>query len=202
VDDKLRSQVYGLKERYMTHAQALIHNDLHTGSILLNQDETKVINPEFAFFGPIGHDVGTYLGNMVLSYAAQEFHAFEETERRQYRAWIIDSIRETWQVFNDEFQSLWETDGNGEWPSPTYRKDCMLRLLKDAAGFGGAEMFRHLIGMAHVHDFWTFEDEVLRARAESIAMNTATRWIMELERIGSIDDLIEIVLAAKPHPAL
>ena len=50
----------------MTAAEALIHGDLHTGSIMVNQDETKVIDPEFAFYGPMGFDVGLLLANFFL----------------------------------------------------------------------------------------------------------------------------------------
>jgi 5-methylthioribose kinase len=42
----------------MNNAQALIHGDLHTGSILIKEDSMKVIDPEFAFYGPMGYDIG------------------------------------------------------------------------------------------------------------------------------------------------
>ena len=46
-----------LKEAYMTHAEALIHSDLHTGSIMVNQHDTRVFDPEFSFYGPMAFDV-------------------------------------------------------------------------------------------------------------------------------------------------
>jgi 5-methylthioribose kinase len=197
-DDALRGEIYMLKERYMTHAQALLHNDLHTGSIMLNQEETKVIDPEFGFFGPIGHDVGSYLSNLVLGYAAQEWHSPSEAERAAYCAWLLDLIRQTWQVFEEEWLTLWENQGNAEWPSARFRKNYMLQLLRDTAGFGAAEGFRRLIGMAHVHDFWTIKDDQVRARAESLAINAMYAWAMQRQRFTSIDDLIEVVQIARP----
>jgi 5-methylthioribose kinase len=52
-DEQLRAEALLLKEQFMTRAQALIHGDLHTGSIMVNQTDTKVIDPEFGFFGPM-----------------------------------------------------------------------------------------------------------------------------------------------------
>ncbi len=200
-DDALRAEVLELKERYMTQAQALIHNDLHTGSILANEEETKVVDPEFAFFGPMGHDLGTYLGNLALAYAAYEAHAPGEEEKRAFRDWLLQSMDETWQVFEREFLAAWERDAQqDEWPSDRYRERYMKRLLKDAAGFGAAEMFRRLIGMAHVSDFWSIEDELERARAESIGLEIARRWLMEREGFETIDDLTERVRAARVSP--
>lgn len=197
-DDDLRSEVFLLKERYMTHAQALIHNDLHTGSIMLNLEETKVVDPEFAFFGPIGHDVGSYLGNLALSYAAQEYHAREEAKRLAYRQWLADLIIRTWNIFEEEFLNLWENQGNGDWPSVAFRVKYMRNLLQDTLGFGAAEMMRRLIGMAHVHDFWTIQDPQIRATAESIGLNIAVDWLKNRRKVESIEQAVEMMLAARP----
>jgi 5-methylthioribose kinase len=197
-DDDLRSEIFLLKERYMTHAQALIHNDLHTGSIMLNLQETKVVDPEFAFFGPIGHDIGSYLGNLALSYAAQEYHAKDDTKRTAYRQWLADLIVRTWNIFEEEFLTLWENHGNGDWPSAAFRVKYMRNLLQDTLGFGAAEMMRRLIGMAHVHDFWTIDDPHIRATAESLGLNIATSWLKQRYRVEDIRQAVEMLLAARP----
>ena len=198
-DDDLRSEVLLLKERYMTHAQALIHNDLHTGSIMLNEQETKVVDPEFAFFGPIGHDVGSYLGNLALSYAAQEYHAKDAQTRADYRRWLADLIVRTWTIFEQEFLALWEAHGNGDWPSAMFRHKYMRQLLQDALGFGAAEMMRRLIGMAHVHDFWTIDDVTIRARAESLGLNIAIAWLKQRRGVERIEQAVEMMIDAKPE---
>ena len=58
----MKLEVAKLKEGFLTHAQALIHGDLHTGSIMVTEEDTKVIDPEFAFYGPIGFDIGAVIG--------------------------------------------------------------------------------------------------------------------------------------------
>ncbi len=196
-DDDLRSEIFIFKERYMTHAQALIHNDLHTGSIMLNEEETKVVDPEFAFFGPMAHDIGTYFANLALSYAAQEYHAKDPQTRAEYRQWLADLIVRTWNIFEEEFLRLWEEEGNEDWPSPTFRRKYMAQRLQETAGFGAAEMMRRLIGLAHVHDFWTIEDEEVRATAERLGLNIARAWIKNYRKIGHIEDLVEMVVNAQ-----
>jgi len=196
-DDDLRAEIFHFKERYMTHAQALIHNDLHTGSIMLNEEETKVIDPEFGFFGPMAHDIGAYFANLALSYASQEAHATDDGARAEYRGWLLDQIQETWRVFEQEFLTLWEEDGNADWPSDRFKQRYMAQLLQDVAGFGAAEMMRRLIGMAHVHDFWTIDDEMLRARAESLGLDIALRWIHQRHDIQTIAHLAELTAAGR-----
>jgi 5-methylthioribose kinase len=50
-----------LKLKFMGAPEALIHGDLHTGSIMVTARETRVIDPEFAFYGPMGFDVGAVM---------------------------------------------------------------------------------------------------------------------------------------------
>ncbi|ABV34234.1 MULTISPECIES: S-methyl-5-thioribose kinase [Pseudothermotoga] len=197
-DDKIRGEIFYFKELYMTKSQALIHNDLHTGSIMLNEKTTKVIDPEFAFYGPMAHDIGTYFANLAIAYAAQEAHRVEPGTRNVYREWIAESFEETWNVFQQRFLNAWEKDSNGEWPSESYRENYMLRLLKESAGFGAAEIFRRTIGMAHVHDFWTIKDENIRAKSESIALYIAINWINMWKDVEKIQDLSQVMKNSKP----
>lgn len=193
-DDDLRSEIFLLKERYMTHTQALIHNDLHTGSIMLNECETKVIDPEFAFFGPIGHDVGSYLANLAMNYAAQAHHSPTEAERVGYRSWILHSMRETWLAFEREFLRAWEQDGlRDEWPSQQFKRKYMRALLQDTAGFGAAEIYRRTIGLAHVVDIDSIPDDQTRAHVENLACTVAYTWLMKRHTLSSIDELVEWV---------
>jgi 5-methylthioribose kinase len=64
---RLKLAIAEMKDQYMTRGQALIHSDLHTGSIMVNADDTRVIDPEFAFYGPMGFDVGALFANLVLN---------------------------------------------------------------------------------------------------------------------------------------
>lgn len=68
--------------RFCERAQALIHGDLHTGSIMVTHDSTQVIDPEFAFYGPMGFDIGAFLGNLILAFFAQDGHANGENDRK------------------------------------------------------------------------------------------------------------------------
>ncbi|KAM0025231.1 putative S-methyl-5-thioribose kinase [Helianthus debilis subsp. tardiflorus] len=74
-DNSLKLEVAELKSMFCEKTQALIHGDLHTSSVMVTQDSTQVIDPEFAFYGPMGFDIGAFLGNLFLAYFAQDGHA-------------------------------------------------------------------------------------------------------------------------------
>ena len=62
-----------MKLKFLTDAQALIHGDLHTGSIMVTDSDTRAIDPEFAFFGPMGFDIGALIGNLLIAAIARLF---------------------------------------------------------------------------------------------------------------------------------
>ena len=66
-DGDLKVAVSRLKLKFMSSAEAMIHGDLHTGSVMLTTEDTRVIDPEFAFIGPMGFDVGAMVANFLLN---------------------------------------------------------------------------------------------------------------------------------------
>ena len=67
-DTELHCEAAKLKMDFMTRAQSLIHGDLHTGSIFINEESTMVFDPEFCFYGPMGYDIGNVIANMIFAW--------------------------------------------------------------------------------------------------------------------------------------
>lgn len=67
-DAQLKLAVAALKHRFFAHAEALLHGDIHSGSIFVAEGSLKAIDAEFGYFGPIGFDIGTAIGNLLLNY--------------------------------------------------------------------------------------------------------------------------------------
>ncbi len=91
-DLDLHVAVSRLKLKFMASPEALVHGDLHTGSIMVTENETRVIDPEFAFYGPMGFDLGAVIGNLIMSYMASAGHERVPGERRSFEAWVLETI--------------------------------------------------------------------------------------------------------------
>jgi 5-methylthioribose kinase len=204
---KLKVAIAEVKESYMTHAQALIHSDLHTGSIMVNENETRVIDPEFAFFGPMGFDVGAVLENLVLNYLSHYGHTPNTKERAEYQDYLLSLLCGVWNEFARKFDALWVENNHGELPPAKYwdfpggqeafadfRRAYLLRLLRDTAGHGGCKMMRRMMGIVSVWDITSIQDLEKRAIAESLAIRIGSRWVLERSGIHSAEDLVGIVL--------
>jgi 5-methylthioribose kinase len=196
-DEALRVEVAQMKEQFMTHAQALIHGDLHTGSIMVNQQETYAIDPEFAFYGPMGFDIGAVIGNLFLSYASHEVRTADEEKRASFRQYLINSVIRLWKVFEREFQTVWQQVDSVNMPKG-YQQAYMRRVLQDSAGMGACKMMRRVIGLAGVEDIRGIENVEERSIAASLALNMARALIMQRRDFHTIEALVEAAIACKP----
>ena len=113
-DLDLHAAISRLKLKFLNAPEALIHGDLHTGSIMVTESETMVIDPEFAFYGPMGFDVGAVIGNLLMAYLASAGHERSPGERRLFEAWVLETVENVWTEFARKFLELWRTEASGD----------------------------------------------------------------------------------------
>ena len=51
-------------------------------------DELEVIDPEFAFYGPMGFDLGALIGNLLLAYCAVPGNG----QGKAYGEWLLEQV--------------------------------------------------------------------------------------------------------------
>ncbi|MBG0831329.1 S-methyl-5-thioribose kinase [Planomonospora sp. ID67723] len=183
-DTGLKIAASRLKLRYLTCAQALLHGDLHTGSILVTEDDTRVIDQEFACFGPMGFDLGTLLAHLLIGHLARAGHQPADAERNEYQEWILEVIEELWHGFSRRFLQLWERSADGDaYPRAlfahpadldTERRRYVDQVWADTLGFCGTEILRRIFGLAHVVELQSIPDDDIRAACELRCVSLAT----------------------------
>ncbi|HNW87161.1 MAG TPA: S-methyl-5-thioribose kinase [Candidatus Limiplasma sp.] len=191
-DEALHLEIAKIKFDFMNNAQALIHGDLHTGSIFVKQDSTRVFDPEFAFYGPMGYDIGNVVANLIFAY--DNGVAAGETA---FCDWALQAISDTINLFSQKFLTVFDecvtdrmakTKGFKEWYLST--------ILADTAAYAGTELIRRTVGMAQVKDVTTIADEDKRAFAERVNILCAKDYIMHRAALQKGEDFIAAVQAA------
>jgi len=197
-DVELKTKILHLKYKFMNQSDALLHGDLHTGSIMINQDETYVIDSEFAFVGPMGFDVGALIANLIMSWVS---HTVQDNDSR-YSDLILETINSVWQRFDEKFRLLWnETEESAlltkgfanEEMLNAYQEQYMQTLLQESIGFAGCKIIRRQFGIAGVEDIRGIEDDALREKANRLAIEIGERFIKEYHRVKTTDDIMKLV---------
>lgn len=172
-DEELHCEVAKLKMDFMTRAQSLIHGDLHTGSIFINEESTMVFDPEFCFYGPMGYDIGNVLANIIFAWLNGDAYG-----EKQFCLWCESVIVDVTNLTIEKMKKYYEeyvTDSMCK--NKLYEKYYLESILEDTSAVTGLEMIRRTVGMANVKDITSIEDGEKRARAEKICITAAVDFI-------------------------
>ncbi|GAA2879495.1 S-methyl-5-thioribose kinase [Streptosporangium fragile] len=178
-DPAVRAAVGAAKLAFMTHAEALIHGDLHTGSVLVRGEgpgtprSTRAFDVEFAFYGPVGFDIGALWGNYLLAAARAVVLGDDD-----HAAWVLGLAAETWHSFREEFTGLWPGRDDPRVFGDAVRDAFLAKVYADAAAAGAAKAARRVIGFSRVTDIETLPEEP-RVRAVRGVLHAARLLLLE-----------------------
>jgi len=202
-DVQLKVAASKLNKKFITQSQALLHADLHTGSVMCSpaDGQTFVIDPEFAFYGPMGFDIGAIIANLFLNYVSQRGH----NNSPGYDEWILEQVVILWNTFEATFCQLWndpvEHTGDAyhrslftdESSLIACQEAFMREIFVDALGFCGMKMLRRIVGIAHVEDLESIEDPDMRATCERHGLEVAKELIKNASKYENINDAVTMV---------
>ena len=176
VDTDFLQQAEYLKQIFLTAQQAVTHGDLHTGSVLVQNNTAKVIDAEFAFYGPVGFDLGLYWANYLLSY-------FSHQDTSDVQAALKTAIAKTWHTYTLEFRTV---DG-------TLKEQTLQHIFHEAVGFAGLEMLRRLIGAAHVKDIEGIVDVSRKLRVERAALQFGLTLVKRYQSLRDVPSVLTLI---------
>jgi len=191
-DESLHIEIAKLKFDFMNNAQALIHGDLHTGSIFVKQNSTRIFDPEFAFFGPIGYDVGNVIANLFFAW-----NNGNAAGNADFCGWILKTTAEVIDLFSQKFLACYDqnvTDVMAK--TQGFREYYLGTIIADTAGYTGTELIRRTVGLAQVKDITVIPDENKRAYAERVNVLCAKDLIMNRSRFVTGADFVKALVGA------
>lgn len=162
-DEELKAEVGSLRNLFMNKAETLIHGDLHTGSIFINENGIKIIDPEFAFYGPMGYDIGNVIGNLFFSLARDVFI----DSRKEFVSWLKETIAN---LFDGMKTGLMEDLSLLAFPlyNSVFQEKYVDSVMSESLGFAGTEIIRRVVGDAKVSEMYEHSDLFAQKKMEQI----------------------------------
>ncbi|MFG1920960.1 S-methyl-5-thioribose kinase [Cryptosporangium sp. NPDC048952] len=175
-DPAVRTELATLRAAFNSNAQALVHGDLHSGSVMVGvrdgEPVVRVIDPEFAMVGPIGLDLGLYVANVVIAAVRSRNTAH------------LASIADCWEAFCAAWREGWP-----DRVDPLLDDGWLVRELRevwrDTLGFAAVEMVRRVAGYSHASDLETLPDP---GPASAIVLGLGHKLLADREICGSRPD--------------
>jgi 5-methylthioribose kinase len=174
-DPDVRAASARLRWEFRTRTEALLHGDLHSGSVMVRDGDARVIDVEFATFGPMAYDTGNVVANLAFARTAAAARG-----DGALAALVDQDAADYWDALTDEARGLWPA-------TEPWREQFLDDLRRDTARYAATELVRRLVGLAHVTDIDTLPDGVrlgaqtmLVARARSLSAAPETPSFAEL----------------------
>lgn len=182
-DDKdLQAQVLYLKDRFQNCGQALIHGDLHTGSIFVKGTGMKALDMEFSFYGPAGYDIGNVWGNFFFSLAYHKFYTRDQAKENRLAQILEDLVDLTIEGFH---QALFNQVPGPYLNNRLFLEDYFRTIISDSFGYAGTEIIRRVVGDSKVEELLTMPEEI-RKKADSYLIETGIQLIKARRQLEGI----------------
>ena len=170
-DPEVIRAVGHLKWVFATRQEALIHGDLHAGSLMVQGRDTRVIDAEFGRYGPLAWDLGAFWAHLKI---AAEIH--DTRERHEDAAATRELVVRSWCSFHTEMVHLlgaaeprFPLSAAADWIAET-------RIL--ATRFAGIEVLRRIVGVGNCEQLSALPDEA-RHSVTTALIEQATRAMVD-----------------------
>ena len=179
-NEDLHFAILKLREKFMNYSQSLIHGDLHSGSIFINEKGIKIIDPEFSFYGPMAYDIGNVIGNLYFPLYRAKFFMEDSKEKEEFINWLEKCILDIPILFSEKCKLLWEKYSNDRLlKNKKFRDYYIENIVKDSLAYAGTEMIRRTVGDAKVLELTSLENSEKKLELERSLINKAVSMITE-----------------------
>lgn len=182
-DRNLKLRAVVLKEKFVNDKQALIHGDLHTGSIFVKEGSVKIIDPEFAVFAPVGYDLGNVLANLFFALIYNEEVLKSVEGANEIKKQIEIFIKSLQYNFFDYFKKRKVLEPC--FKNQDFIKKTIQSYMTDMYSYCGTEILRRTIGDSKVLELTTIEDLNKRQIVDKILINFSKNLINSPESFMS-----------------
>ncbi len=191
-DVVLRQKAAELKYIFLTSAQALLHGDLHTGSIFINDKSFKVFDTEFAFVGPCSYDIGCIIGNLMFAYIAANVVGCHEN----FEKWALCEVIDILHVYKSEFLKLVKEKTKDTLLKQTlFCEKWLNNVLADSVATAGVEILRRTITAFKVSDITQLPLDMQNVSAQRLCVLTGKEMMLNSEKytvdFGLVDEFVK-----------
>ncbi len=198
-DPRVVLERYKLRDLYMRKAEVLLHADFHTSNFFVDQEQMKVIDMEYAFFGPAGYDLGYLMSHLVSQFACTAFREFDsEQERLAFASYLVASMQHLMEEYFRIFFECWNQDAKSIYQGiPGMQEYIEKRVLRDTIGFCANSNFFRCAGESMYPEYDHLKDEDARRHAIILTLQMDHHMIIHREKYQTIqewtDDLLKIM---------
>lgn len=193
---EFRTEMLKLRHIHMKKPECLVHGDLHTSNVLLNDHRMKIIDAEYSYMGPLSGDSGYLLGSMLYEYLRWFYlPAYGEEKSASMRCYALKMMFDYLTSYLTNYKACWDQDARFTYKGyHEYRDYVCDTWFHEVMGFTGCQIIGRVGAMVPLDDLETIPDQENQYEACRIAILIGQYLIMHREEMNTPEDFIKIVI--------
>jgi 5-methylthioribose kinase len=191
-DENVILEAHKLRDIFMKKYECLIHGDMHTSNIFVDENRMKVIDMEYTFVGPASFDMGYLIANFITQYAAASFKTHEDMRKtHEFKCYLLSSIKALYENYINFYDEYWEKDAKDKYKKIRgYKEHLYETLLHEMIGFSACPSITRITSFADFPDFDVIDNVKIRNHAKRLSLIISKHFLLNREKYYSIDDFI------------
>ena len=149
-----------------------------------------MIDPEFAFYGPMGYDVGNVIGNLIFAWANKRY---TDEENQEFLEWIQSAIGETIDQFYKKLSRKFDEIVVFDlYCNQEFKNHYLQTVLSDSFGYAGTEIIRRVVGDAKVMEVTSVAKMDQRIPLERALIHIGISLIKERDQFQNGEDVLKM----------
>jgi 5-methylthioribose kinase len=193
-DPQIQAEFKRLENKFLHDKECLIHTDLHSSNIMISFDDVRIIDGEFAGFGPLAQDFGRLTGSLTLNYISWfGDESPTATEKADFQAYLLTTITDLYRTFHNEFRQLVETHRDESYSLKSLDVDAyLIDQLQNALSYTGVNVLSRLSNRGICYDLLRLP-ESKRLLPCLLGMDIAREVMRNHKNYTSINDYIQLL---------
>ena len=196
-DPRVVLERYKLRDLFMRKAEVLLHGDFHTSNVFVDQEELKVIDMEYAFFGPAAYDLGYQESHLLSQVTCGAFRPFpSEEERWTFISYTLATMQHLFDEYCRVFFECWDADAKPIYQGvPGLQEHVKKQLLKNMIGYcSSSNLFRCAGGHGNYPEYDDLTDSTAQRNAVILSIMMDHRMILCRDDYNTIQEWIDDLL--------
>lgn len=195
-DNKVSLELLLLRDIYMQKSQCLVHSDIHTSNVMIDENEMKIIDQEYTFMGPAAYDLGYLIGNFIYQYISWEYRTNQGTseQRSKYQEYLLSTIQNTITEYFTVLSECFENDAKEIYKRQDYLEAVLLDILQDSMGFAAGMMMGRVTRLAPLPEFDIINNIANRNNARRLALTIAKVMLLNRKSVFTVKGWTDLII--------